>query len=91
MTRAFSPRIANMMGKYMLILSSVFVMSSERETVVLPAAAAVEFAALYVIFVRATVPRTVAKSLDAASGSTRERNLTYGSPIFPDESKSPKS
>lgn len=81
-----------MMGKYMLILSSVFVMSSERETVVLPAAAAaVEFAALYVIFVRATVPRTVAKSLDAASGSTRERNLTYGSPIFPDESKSPKS
>lgn len=80
-----------MIGKYVLIFFNVFVMSSERDTVVLPVAAAVEFAALNVIFVRATVPLAAANSLDAIFGSTRERSLTYGFPMFPDGSKSPKS
>jgi len=89
--RAFSPRIASMIGRYVLILFSVFVMLLERDTVVLPAAAAVEFSALNVIFVRGTVPLAAANSLDAVFGSTRERSWTYGFPMCPDESKSPKS
>lgn len=50
-------------------------MVSDRETVVLPEEDVAEFIELYEIFVRATLPRAVAKSLDAAFGSMRERNL----------------
>jgi hypothetical protein len=58
-----------------LISLSVFVISSDREAVVLPGGAAAEFTVLYEIFERATLSRVVAKYLDAAFESTGERNL----------------
>lgn len=39
----------------------------------------------------ASPPRCAWNSVDASSGSMSEYNLTYGLPILPDESKSPKS